>query len=238
VVEQRARPRALGRHFLAPKLAADLVRNAGVTRGDLVVEIGAGNGVITRELAARARHVIAIELDERDVRRLGRRLDDVRVVCTDALEFTWPREPFRVVANVPFAHTTPILRHLLDDPSTALLRADVIVAWGFAVKRCSMRPSTLLTIAWAPWFELTITRRLAASSFTPRPSTDAAVVTITRRPDPLLGTHESASFRDFLSREFGRRKDAAALDVSDWVRLFRARRSGAESSRRRSDRRR
>lgn len=212
--ELRARPR--GQHFLAPRLAADLVRNSGVTRGDLVVEIGAGNGVITRELRARAGRVVAIELDASLARKTG-------VLRIDALDFAWPRERFRVVANLPFAHTTPIMRHLLDDPTVALLRADVIVAWGWAVKRCSQRPSTALSMSWAPWFELTITRKIAATSFRPVPSTEAAVVTVTRRPDPLLRPHEASDYQRFLERNFGCRRDATDLDVSDWTKLYRAR---------------
>jgi len=224
VGELRARPR--GRHFLAPRSAADLVRNAGVTRGDLVVEIGAGNGVITRELLSRARHVVAVELDASDTAVLRRRFPRAHVVGVDAREYRWPREPFRVVANLPFAHTTEILRHLLDDPRVRLMRADVIVGWGFAVKRCSVRPGTLLTTAWAPWFELTITRRLPASAFSPPPSTDAAVVTVTRRPDPLLPADEWRRFRSYLERAF--RPDD--LDAYEWVEAFR--RLGAGSSRR------
>ena len=220
--ELRARPR--GRHFLAPRLAADLVRNAGVTRGDLVVEIGAGNGVVTRELLSRARDVIAVELDERDAHRLRRRFPGVRVVCADACAFRWPSEPFRVVANLPFAHTTEILRHLLDDPRMPLQRADVIVGWGFAVKRCSMRPASLLTTSWAPWFELTITRRVPAAGFRPRPSTDAAVVTVTRRPDPLLPAARAREFRAFLDGAFR----ATDRDAWEWAEQFRQ--TGAGSS--------
>jgi 23S rRNA (adenine-N6)-dimethyltransferase len=231
VDELRVRPR--GRHFLAPRLAADLVRNSGVTRGDLVVEVGAGNGVITGELIDRARRVIAVELDERDANKLRRRFPRVRVVHADAREYRWPQEPFRVVANLPFAHTTEILRCMLDDPRSALLRADVVVGWGFAVKRCSMRPSSLLTTCWAPWFELTITRRIPASGFAPRPSVDAAVLTVTRRPDPLLPCGEFVPFQSFVRREFTN----ADRDPSEWVSLYTAKRSATGSSRRRSARR-
>lgn len=215
--EQRVRPR--GRHFLAPRLAADLVRNAGVTRGDLVVEVGAGDGVITRELVAAARRVVAVELDPNDARRLRTRFPRAHVVCADARSFRWPGERFRVVANLPFAHTTQILRHLLDDPRVPLLRADVVVGWGFAVKRCCVRPATLLTASWAPWFELTITRRIPARGFSPRPSTDAAVVTVTRRADPLLAFDERDAFQAFLRRQV--RNGASNRDVWEWVRAFR-----------------
>jgi 23S rRNA (adenine-N6)-dimethyltransferase len=220
------RPRAhrpSGRHFLAPRLAADFVRNAGITRGDLVVEIGAGTGVITGELASRAGRVVAIELDAKLARSLrarfarGRR---VEIVHGDALCVALPQRPFRVVGNLPFAHTTVLLHRLLDEPTGPLLRADVIVQWGTAVKRCSQRPSTLQTTSWAPWFEFTITRRLPASNFRPPPSVDCAVMTITRRPDPLLDAALRPSFVHFLTREFRKRRNATDLDVWQWVGLF------------------
>jgi 16S rRNA A1518/A1519 N6-dimethyltransferase RsmA/KsgA/DIM1 with predicted DNA glycosylase/AP lyase activity len=113
-----------------------------------------------------------------------------------------------------------MLKVLLDDPSSALLRADLIVQWGTAVKRCSQRPSTLLTMSWAPWWELTITRKLSPASFRPPPSCDCAVMTVTRRPDPLLEVRERDAFVLFLRRGFECRSDASDLDVSDWVRAF------------------
>lgn len=223
--EQPTRSRAArGQHFLVPRLAADLVRNTGVTRGDLVVEIGAGTGVLTNELARRAGRVLAVELDPALVRRLRTRFAGdrcVRIVACDALDFRMPEERFRVVANVPFASTTAILRRLLDDPTSALLRADLIVQWGTAVKRCSQRPGTFLTMSWAPWFELTITRRLPPGSFRPPPPCDAAVMTITRRPDPMLDARERDRFVRFLRRGFETRRDAPQLDVWEWSQLFR-----------------
>ena len=221
--EQLARSRPRGRHYTAPRLAADLVRNAGVTRGDLVVDVGAGTGMLTSELVERAGRVWAVDLDDTSIATLRRRFAGdrrVRVMRVDACELRWPTEPFRVVANLPFAHTTEIMRHLLDDPSVALERADVIVGWGWAVKRCSQRPSTLLTMSWAPWFELIVTRRVPASAFSPRPSTDAAIVTVTRRPQPLVPISDARRYQAFLRRTFDRRRDASDLDVSEWVRAF------------------
>jgi 23S rRNA (adenine-N6)-dimethyltransferase len=217
-------PRPPGRHFLHPRLAADFVRNAGVTRGDLVVEIGAGTGVITRELASRAGRVVAIELDAKLTASLRARFAKerrVEIVAGDALCIDLPRRPFRVVGNLPFAHTTELLHKLLDEPARPLLRADVIVQWGTAVKRCSQRPSTMLTTSWAPWFEFTITRKLPAASFQPRPSVDCAVMTITRRPDPLLEPSQRPAFVQFLQTEFAARHDAHNLDVWEWRRLYR-----------------
>jgi 23S rRNA (adenine-N6)-dimethyltransferase len=223
VGEKRVRLRGRGQHFLVPRLAADLVRNTGVTRGDLVVEIGAGTGVLTHELERRAGRVIAVEVDPALASKLRVRFDRVRrvqVVGGDALCFALPCEPFRVVANLPFAHTTSIMRRLFDDPRHPLMRADLIVQWGTAVKRCSQRPSTLLTMSWAPWYELTITRKLPRSSFRPPPSVDAAVMTVTRRPDPLLDACERDAYVRFLRRMFATRPDVTDRDVWECVQLF------------------
>lgn len=221
--EKRVRLRGRGQHFLVPRLAADFVRNTGVTRGDLVVEIGAGTGVLTNELARRAGRVIAVEVDPALASKLRVRFDripHVQVVDGDALCFVLPCESFRVVANLPFAHTTPMMRRLFDDPRHPLMRADLIVQWGTAVKRCSQRPSTLLTMSWAPWYELTITRKLARSSFRPPPSVDAAVMTVTRRPDALLDVSARDAFVRFVKEGFASRPDATDLDVWEWVQLF------------------
>jgi 23S rRNA (adenine-N6)-dimethyltransferase len=225
------RPRSAaprGQHFLRPRVAADLVRNSGVTRGDFVVEFGAGNGVLTQELARRAGRVVAIEVDRRlesSLRSKLSRAQNATIVVGDALRVPLPGEPFRVVANLPFANATPILRRVLDDPSGPLLRADVIVQWGAAVKRCSQRPSTLQTISWTPWFEFTLTRRLSSSCFKPPPAVDAAVMTITRRPDPLLHANERAAFVTYLRASFGKRPDATDMDVWDWTQCYRSRRN-------------
>lgn len=225
-------PPARGQHFLRDaRLCAELVRNAGVTRADLVVDIGAGYGALTSELVRRAGRVIAIEADPRLAARLRARFPTVDVRHADATSVELPPTPYRVVANLPFAHTTPILRRLLA-AGGALLRADVVVAWGWAVKRCSQRPSTLLGLSWAPWFELTVTRRLAPSCFAPPPSVAAAVVTVTRRPDPLLDPHEQAAFIGFLRERFGSCPGATDLDAADWTERFRRTRGDRRRRRR------
>ena len=102
-VRVRVEARELGQHFLAGAwLAAELAEQAGVGAGDLVVEIGAGTGVLTEALARRAGRVVAIEYDPRLAERAQARLagyGNVRVVTADALALPMPRRPFRVVAN-------------------------------------------------------------------------------------------------------------------------------------------
>ena len=179
-----------GQHFLrSAHVAAELVRDAGVGPRDLVLEIGAGEGRLTRELSRRARRVIAVELDPACVDRLRATFagdPTVEIEHGDIRHVALPREPFRAFGNIPFGVTNAILRRLLDDPSGRATRADLIVQFEAARKRTEPWPSTALGLGWLPWWELSIVRRIPRTGFDPPPSVDTAMLRIVRRPDPLL----------------------------------------------------
>jgi 23S rRNA (adenine-N6)-dimethyltransferase len=235
-----------GQHFLAStRLAADLVRASGVRAGELVVDIGAGRGILTAELAQCGARVVALELDPGLAGLLRKRFAGdrrVEVVVADAVHWRVPAEPFRVLANLPFHRTTAILRALLDDPRVPLRRADVVVQWELAVKRSSVWPSTLAAVRWGPWFELSLARRLPRCLFAPPPEVDAALLRIVRREPPLVPVEQAARFHAFaargfaagprrvvpplivkrLGREVGFAPDARArdLDARQWAALY------------------
>jgi 23S rRNA (adenine-N6)-dimethyltransferase len=243
-----------GQHLLrSPRLAAEVVAAAGIARSELVVEVGAGTGRLTAPLASVSRRVVAIELDPvlaGGLRRRFARSGHVTVVEGDALLVAFPGEPHRVVGNVPFQITTALLRRVLDEPGSPCLAADLIVQDGLARKRCAMRPCTMLSLSWLPWWRLSIERILPAGSFEPRPSVDAALLAARRRARPLLPVAQAGPYRALLRRAFDRADrpvrltvgPAAAawkrlardrglahdarprqLDVWDWVALFEAR---------------
>lgn len=239
---QHARRGAYAQHFLrSSRLAADVVRSLELDSDDLVVEIGAGTGRLTVELARYATRVIAFEIDPALASALQNRLPGVYVQEGDALMLPLPQEPFRVVGNLPFNRTTEIMRRVLD-PQVPVRRVDVIVQWGFACKRAAVIPSTQLSLEWGLWHELAIVRRLDASAFTPAPGVDAALLRIVRRAVPLLTDEEAPAYRAFVRRgfeeglralvgartlkqaagQFGFRRGSAArdLDVHQWAGLF------------------
>jgi 23S rRNA (adenine-N6)-dimethyltransferase len=209
-------------HFLASRgLAAELAQGAELGPDDLVLEIGAGFGRLTEELAARAGRVVAIEVDARLATRLAARFDhqaDVQVVQEDALRFPLPRRPFKVVSNPPFHLTSRLLGRLLDDPAVPLTRADLVLDWRAAVSLAAVHPPSRQSIAWQPWFEFLLLRRLPASSFSPEPAVDAAVVSVRRRAQPLVSGREAPAFRRWLSHQ------PRDLDVWEMVRRYRSRR--------------
>jgi 23S rRNA (adenine-N6)-dimethyltransferase len=197
--------RARSQHFLRTQaLAAELVRDAGVGSGDLVLDLGAGSGRLTAELARAARQVIAVELDPRWAEHLRGRWPNVEIVQADAAAVQLPPEPFRVVANLPFASTTAILRHLLDEPRAPLLRADVIVEWPVALKRSLPWPSTLNDVVWGAWYSTSLARRLPPSAFDPPPSVDAGVLVLERRACPLVPERRAREYRHFVAGGFRR----------------------------------
>ncbi len=200
----QARPR--GRHALRSRaFAEELVRDAGVGPGALVLDLGAGAGVLTGALARAGARAVAVELDPGSVRLLRSRFGGhprVEVREADATSMQLPREPFAVVANLPFAAGTAILRRLLGDPRTPLTQLDAIVEWGLAAKRTAVWPTTLLGCTWGARFELSLVRRVPRACFAPPPAVDAAVMRAVRRPEPLVPAQEAHAFEALLRRAF------------------------------------
>ncbi|MGO9872758.1 MAG: ribosomal RNA small subunit methyltransferase A [Acidimicrobiia bacterium] len=217
----------LGQHFLGnPQLAARLVADADVGPDDRVVDLGAGTGVLTAALAARAAAVLAVEIDDALATRLARRfahVSNVTVLGCDARAVPLPRNPYRVVANPPFAATAAILRRLLDDPGGALVRADLVVQWQVARHRAQVSagaPADVVGATWGPWWRFSRGRRLPAASFQPRPNVDAAVLVITRQTPALVPPADFARYAAWVRRQFGRRRDATSIAPADWAATF------------------
>src|SRR5437762_7305889 len=120
--------RAWGWHPLIDEWAARIVADAAVRPGELVLDIGAGQGTLTAELVERGARVIAVELHPARVRQLRGRFAGlpVTVVHADAASMRLPRRPFRVVASPPYAISSPLLRVLLA-PSSRLTAADLVL---------------------------------------------------------------------------------------------------------------
>jgi 23S rRNA (adenine-N6)-dimethyltransferase len=242
-----ARPRhgrGRGQHFLrSSKLAAELIRAAGIRPGDLVLDLGAGAGALTAALVETGASVVAVEIDATLAGDLRRRFSGVRVVEGDLLDFPLPQEQFKVVANPPFGGATAILRRLLD-PRIPIETGDVVVDWGLASKRAAVWPGTQLSAYWGAWFELSLVRRLPRCVFAPPPSVDAAVLRIVRREQPLIAMSEARAYEAFVARGyreglravvpprllkrcseglgFARQARPRDLDAGQWAGLWRA----------------
>jgi 23S rRNA (adenine-N6)-dimethyltransferase len=168
-----------GTHALADHLARRLVRDAGIRRTDLVLDIGAGLGAVTRPLAGTGARVIAVERDERTARRLAARTGDlpnVTVITGDALAVPLPRRPYRVVANLPFAITMGLLRRLMD---SRLIAADLVVELSTG-RRLAASPVRRDLARWHRRFAFSLGPVIPAGSFRPAPSVNAVVLRLRR----------------------------------------------------------
>jgi len=208
-VAVRRRPAwgAPGQHFLrSSRLAADLVREAGVARGDLIVEIGGGEGMLTEPLVRTGARVVVLERDPSLVEELRTRFaDTAEVLFADAARHPWPAEPFAVVANLPFQQSGAILGHLLRDPRVPLQTALVVVEWHAGAKHAAVWPATLRSTYWRAWHDLTIVRRLARTAFSPPPHVDAAVLRFDRRAEPRVPVDDHRAYWEFLTAAFAAR---------------------------------
>jgi 23S rRNA (adenine-N6)-dimethyltransferase len=171
-------------HQRDPRWAARLVPEAYVPPGALVIDVGAGRGVLTpdfdTELLIRGgARVTAVEAHPGRVRFLREQFGDaIVVVQADAADLRLPRPPFHVVANPPFAVTSALRRRLLQ-PGSRLLRARLVLD-----RRAPRRwagPEAPGIARWGVVFEASVARGFPRRAFRRPPHVDCAVLAIRRR---------------------------------------------------------
>jgi 23S rRNA (adenine-N6)-dimethyltransferase len=159
-----------------------------------VLELGAGNGAITRAIIANKVPVTAVELDPRRVAQLRRvYAGRAEIIHGDMLAYEFGARAHHVIANVPFSLTTPVLRRLLRQ--TLWHTAVLLVQWEVARKRAAVGGTTMLTAMWWPWYSFTLGSRVPAAAFAPAPSVDGGILVLRRRERPLVGASEMADYQ-------------------------------------------
>lgn len=173
--------KSLGQNFLISENALEkIVETAKIVSTDNIVEIGPGLGVLTKELTARAKKVTSIELD----RELSRILQDLvpaknlTILNQDALRFTPPKGPYKIVANIPYNITSPLLNHFLqaeNKPKTMTL----LIQKEVAEKICQKDPDmSVLSLQVALFGAPHLIKIVPKSAFYPIPKVDSAIIHI------------------------------------------------------------
>ena len=190
---ERLRPRkALSQNFLTdPATLEAIVAAAELAPGDRVVEVGPGLGVLTRRLLAAGASVLAVELDARLAAYLRRELGGVPgfdLIEADALAIhprdCFPGAEFKLVANIPYHITSPLLHAFLDGerpPSLTVLLVQLEVAQRVAAPPGQM---SYLSVFVQNVTEAEVVARVPAASFEPAPDVDSAILRLRRRPVP------------------------------------------------------
>ena len=195
-----------------------MVRAAGIRRGDLVLDVGAGTGALTTHLVAAGARVVAVELHPVRARGLRDRFgDSIVVVRADAADLRLPRRPFRVVANPPFGVTTALLRRLLG-PGSRLVTADLVVPASAAARWAAGRGPG--AGRWSASYGVRVVRRLPAGAFRPPAPLATAVLRIERHATGAADPNAPPIFVK-LSRPGGPRRtcprcDSARPPPSPW----------------------
>ena len=207
---QRVRPKkSLGQHFLADQeVIGDVMAALDVRRGDQVLEIGPGHGVLTRALVAAGAVVVAVELDGALIPEL--RQLPVRVVEADILKVD-PGQAFsggayKVAGNIPYYISSPILRHLLEaKPKPELV---VLMLQKELAERVVAAPGdmSLLSVSVQLYGRAEIVREVPAGAFRPRPKVDSALLRIEVFPEPAVPLADPDQFFAVARAGFSERR--------------------------------
>jgi len=206
--------RPFGQHFLFdPNILKKIVKCSGITKDDTVVEIGPGLGTLTRFLSLYAKKVIAIEIDKRLIEKLEGILsasNNVEIIQADALKFPYDtiEGKFKVVANIPYYITTPLLFRLLEfrekiTSMTLLMQKEV--AKRIAASHGSKEYGVLsigVQLYTKPKLEFTVSRK----AFLPPPKVDSAVVHFEVSPSPFFQVKDEEFFLKVVKTAFSQRR--------------------------------
>ena len=208
---------SLGQRFLVDRAVLRAILDAAeLSADDDVLEVGPGPGVLTAQLADRARSVTAVEIDERMVAVLGETLaerDNVTVVRADALEVDLfalgERRPTRIVANVPYQITTPLLERFIGDdrrPPLVVVLVQEEVARRIVATASSAKERGYLSVFVQSFADAMIVRRVPPSAFRPAPKVSSAVVALRTRARPAFAPLERNAFLRLVSDVFRHRR--------------------------------
>ncbi len=211
----------LGQHFLADTpYRRRIADSLGLRPEDLVVEIGPGKGAMTGLLAERAGRVIAIELDARLARELGRRLADnpkIEILAGDILEINLaavcPSPDCFVFGNIPYYATSPILHHILS--FYAMLRSMALVVQREVADRLQAAPGSrdygYLSVFIQSYARPRIALTIPPGAFRPVPKVHSALVRFEMRPPAEA---PQAEFFEFVKRCFACKRKQLATNLS------------------------
>ena len=218
-----------GQNFLIDgNVVEKIVREAGITKDDFVLEIGPGIGTMTQILCENAREVAAVEIDKNLIPILAETLapyDNVTVINEDILKVDVRKlaeeknggRPIKVVANLPYYITTPIIMGLFE--SHVPLESITIMVQKEVAQRMQVGPGTkdygALSLAVQFYADAQIVLKVPASCFMPRPNVDSAVIKLVRHEDALVKVKDEQFMFRVIRAAFNQRRKTLANSLAN-----------------------
>ena len=219
-----------GQNFLIDENVVEkIVRDAGVTKDDFVLEIGPGIGTMTQILCENAREVVAVEIDDKLIPILTEDTlswyDNVTVIHEDILKLDIVKlanernggKPIKVVANLPYYITTPIIMGLFE--SHVPLDSITIMVQKEVADRMQVGPGTkdygALSLAVQYYAKPQILLNVPASCFMPRPNVDSAVIQLTRYEKPPVEVADEHLMFGLIRASFNQRRKTMTNSVGN-----------------------
>ena len=214
----------LGQNFLInPEVIEDILDYAQITKDDIVLEIGPGVGFVTEQLIKHAKKVIAVELDEEAIKELRKlECDNLELIHNDILKTDISElskgEKIKVVANIPYYITSPIIAHLLgeiDDLANKnraviediiLMVQEEVAHRIVATEKSSSKQYGLLTILSQFWADVEMFKLVGRKSFYPAPKVNSALVKLNVLDKPKLELSDYSHFRKTVKAAFSQRR--------------------------------
>lgn len=218
-----------GQNFLIDENVVEkIVRQAGVTKDDFVLEIGPGIGTMTQILCENAREVVAVEIDKNLIPILADTLSEynnVSVINEDILKVDINKlakekndgRPIKVVANLPYYITTPIIMGLFEshvpiDSITIMVQKEV-------ADRMQVGPGTkdygALSLAVQYYAKPEVVLNVPASCFMPRPNVDSAVIRLTKYEEPVVDVKDEKLMFKIIRASFNQRRKTLANGLNN-----------------------
>jgi 16S rRNA (adenine1518-N6/adenine1519-N6)-dimethyltransferase len=211
----------LGQHFLKSASVEKLLAVVDPAPDEVFLEIGPGEGALTRPLAERAERVVAVELDRRLARGLrGIVPPSVEIVEGDALKMDLRLlvpPGGRVVGNLPYYVSSPLVRRILDLHDR--VRDAHVMLQEEVAQRIASPPGSreygILSVLYALWADVDLPLRFPPGAFRPPPRVSSALLRARFRQDPRAPVRDLSGFERLLKRAFARRRRTLENNLQD-----------------------